>query len=49
MYFRIGTNIFKCSVRSLNAESRIRSVRKDELYVAVQRSFNVLDMKLCEI
>ena len=49
MYFMIATNICTCSVWSLNAEPWTRSVWKDEMYVIMERSFIVLDMKLREI
>jgi hypothetical protein len=54
MYFRIGTNIRKCSIWPLNAEPLTRSVWKDELPAALGFSsllfnFTVLDLELCEI
>lgn len=35
MYFRIGTNIRKCFVYSLNAEPQTCLVWQDELHIAV--------------
>jgi hypothetical protein len=53
MCIKIGTNICKCSVWSLNPEPWTRSVRKDELHVAVEfgsllLNFTVMDMGLRE-
>ena len=54
MYCRLGTNIRKCLLWSLNEETPTHSVWTDELHAAVelgspQVNFIVLGVELCEI
>lgn len=54
MYCRLGTNITKCLLWSLKAETSTHSIWQDELHAAVevgsqQVNVFVLDVDLCEM